>query len=292
MIPESLTQFFLAYQNALWVLTVAFDLAITLLMYRLFGKMGLYAVVILNIMLSNLQGPKLTVIFGLETSLGLILYSGIYFATDILSERYGKREGTRAVLLGFATSVIMVIMMSLSLLFLPSKPFAETIHEAITTLFDFTPLFVFGSLFVYLVSQSFDVWLFHYIKQKTRGRHLWLRNNVSTITSQAVDTILYALVVWTPIVGLKMAIELSLAKYLFKVIVALLDTPFIYWACSWDVSKRDWHETRPVSYEDYHWENELTAKSAAKTATTTPCPELNKNATSSPLNKSSDPPQN
>lgn len=257
MIPESLIEFFAAYQDMLWMLTVAIDLIITLLMYRVFGKMGLYSIVILNIMLSNLQGPKLTIIFGLETSLGLILYSGIYFATDLLSERYGKREGTRAVLLGFATSVIMVLMMSLSLLFLPSKPFAEEIHNAIMTLFDFTPLFVFGSLLVYLTSQSFDVWIFHYIKKKTKGRHLWLRNNVSTITSQAIDTLLYAFIVWAPIVGLEMAIKLSLAKYLFKVIIALLDTPFIYWARSWDVSKRDWNETRPVSYDGYHWEDEL-----------------------------------
>jgi uncharacterized integral membrane protein (TIGR00697 family) len=260
MIPESLVEFFAAHQNMLWIMTVAVDLAITLLMYRLFGKMGLYAIVILNIMLSNLQGPKLTIIFGLETSLGLILYSGIYFATDLLSERYGKREGARAVLLGFATSVIMVIMMSLSLLFLPSKPFAEEIHEAITTLFDFTPLFVFGSLFVYLVSQSFDVWIFHYIKEKTKGRHLWLRNNLSTMTSQALDTVLYAVIVWAPIVGLKVAFQLSLAKYLFKVIIAALDTPFIYWARSWDVSKRDWNEQQPPYYEDYHGENETKAE--------------------------------
>jgi uncharacterized integral membrane protein (TIGR00697 family) len=234
-------------------------------MYRLFGKMGLYAIVILNIMLSNLQGPKLTIIFGLETSLGLILYSGIYFATDLLSERYGKREGTRAVLLGFATSVIMVIMMSLSLLFLPSKPFAIEIHEAITVLFDFTPLFVFGSLFVYLVSQSFDVWIFHYIKEKTKGRHLWLRNNLSTMTSQAIDTVLYAVIVWAPIVGLKVAFQLSLAKYLFKVIIAALDTPFIYWARSWDVSKRDWNDHRPTHYEEYHGEHEAKKDTQATT---------------------------
>lgn len=270
MIPESLIEFFAAYQDMLWMLTVAIDLMITLFMYRVFGKMGLYSIVILNIMLSNLQGPKLTIIFGLETSLGLILYSGIYFATDLLSERYGQREGTRAVILGFATSVIMVLMMSLSLLFVPSKPFAEEIHNAIMTLFDFTPLFVFGSLLVYLISQSFDVWVFHYLKKKTKGRHLWLRNNVSTILSQAIDTVLYAFIVWAPIVGLETAIKLSLAKYFFKVIIALLDTPFIYWARSWDVSKRDWNETRPINYENYDWENEL----SNKTTVTKPTPDL------------------
>ena len=248
MLPEYIIDFFSEYQNLLWVVTITLDLSVTLLFYRLFGKMGLYGIVVLNIMLSNLQGPKLTVIFGMQTSLGLILYSGIYFATDLLSENYGRREANRAVILGFATSVVVVIMMSISLLFLPStvdaqRVFAERIHEALKDLFDFTPLFVFGSLFVYLVSQSFDVWMFHFIKQKTQGRHLWLRNNLSTISSQAVDTVLYAVIVWGPIVGLSTAFKLSLAKYIFKVIIAIFDTPFIYWARNWNLEHKDWHET-------------------------------------------------
>ena len=230
-------------QDGLWLLTVAADLCITLLLYRLFGKMGLYAIVILNIMLSNLQGPKLTIIFGMETSLGVILYSGIYFATDLLGEKYGKRESERAVLLGFVTSIVTVIMIYISLLFLPSQTsHAQKVHDAMVTLFNFTPLFVFGSLFVYVVTQSFDVWLFHYIKEKTKGKHLWLRNNVSTITSQALDTLLYAVIVWSPVVGLTKAIHLALAKYVIKVVIALIDTVFIYWARNWDLSKKDWNE--------------------------------------------------
>ena len=234
----------LTFQDGLWLLTVVIDLSITLLLYRLFGKMGLYAIVILNIMLSNLQGPKLTVIMGMETSLGVILYSGIYFATDLLSEKYGKREGQRAVLLGFATSIIMVVMMYLSLMFLPSQTeHAAQVHNAISVLFNFTPLFVFGSLFAYLVTQSFDVWIFHQLKEKTEGRHLWLRNNVSTITSQALDTFLYAVIVWGPVVGLSKAVQLAFAKYVIKVFIALFDTLFIYWARNWDMTDKDWNES-------------------------------------------------
>ncbi len=251
MLPlfDNAIDFFKEYQDLLWLLTIAIDLSITLLLYRLFGKMGLYTIVILNIMLSNFQGPKLTVIFGMETSLGVILYSGIYFATDLLSEKYGKREGQRAVLLGFAASVIMVVMIFISLLFLPSKTeHAQQVHQAIETLFNFTPLFVFGSLFAYLVTQSFDVWIFHYLKQATHGKHLWLRNNLSTMTSQALDTLLYATIVWGPVVGIIKAVELAFAKYLIKVFIALCDTFFIYWARNWDVTDKDWNE---LSADDY-----------------------------------------
>lgn len=245
MIPEVVSEFFSQHQNSLWVTTVALDLTLTIFLYRLYGKTGLYAIIILNIMLANFLGPKLTTIFGLNTSLGMVIYSGIYFATDLLSERYGKREANRAVMVGFFTSVMVILMMSISLMFLPSQDpdkveFATKVHVALTSLFSFTPWFVFGSLFAYLVSQRLDVFTFHYLKEKTKGKHLWLRNNLSTMTSQLVDTAIYSLVVWWGIFDLQTAIKLAMAKYVFKVAIAAIDTPFIYWARTWDLKEKDW----------------------------------------------------
>jgi uncharacterized integral membrane protein (TIGR00697 family) len=232
-------------QSLLWLITLCIDLSAAILLYRLFGKQGLYASVVLSLLLANLQGPKLTEVLGMTTSIGVILYSGIYFSTDLLSEKYGKREANRAVLIGFAVSVIIIVMISLSLKFAPSEEpkvaaFSGRVHEAMATLFDFTPRFVLGSLLAYLLSQSFDVWIFHLIKEKTQGRHLWLRNNLSTMLSQLIDTCIYGLVVWWGVVDLQTAIQLAMAKYVFKVLIALIDTPFIYLARSWNVHKRDW----------------------------------------------------
>lgn len=227
-----------SFQEGLWLFTVILDLFVTLLLYKLFGKKGLYGIIIFNIILSNLQGPKLTVIFGMETSLGVILYSSIYFATDLLSEKYGRKEAQGAVLLGFIISVIMVMMIFISLLFLPSETiYAKNVHDAMRVLFNFTPIFVFGSLFVYLITQSVDIWIFHFIKDKTNGRHLWLRNNASTILSQGLDTILYALIVWAPLVGFWKALSLAMSKYVIKILIALIDTIFLYWALDWKESK-------------------------------------------------------
>ena len=111
-------------------------------------------------------------------------------------------------------------MLSISLLFLPStqnqQTFSSEVHESFVRILDFTPRFIFGSLFAYLISQRFDVWCFHKIKAWTNGRHLWLRNNLSTMASQTVDTTLYALVVWWGVVALEQAINLGLAKMVFK----------------------------------------------------------------------------
>jgi uncharacterized integral membrane protein (TIGR00697 family) len=241
-----------SHQTFLWLLTISIDLAFALLLYRLFGKTGLYTSIVLSILMANLQGPKLTIIWlpivgDLQTSLGVILYSGIYFATDLLSEKYGKREANRAVMAGFATSVIIVVMISISMQFLPSTNpetarFSAEVHNAFTTLFNFTPRFVFGSLLAYLISQRFDVWMFHLIRERTGSKHLWIRNNLSTMSSQALDTLIYSLVVWWGVVDLAVALQLGMAKYLFKVLIAMIDTPFIYWGRSWELREKDWNE--------------------------------------------------
>jgi hypothetical protein len=235
MFPQSFVEYFAANQEMLWLVTLVLDLGGTVILYRLFGKAGLQVAIATAIILANLQGPKLTIIFGMQTSLGVIFYSSIFFATDVLSENYGKAEANKAVRMGFAVSVIVLLMMSLALLYLPStRPetaeFSASIHGAFATIVNFTPRFVFGSLLAYYISQSFDVWAFHKIRKITGERWLWLRNNASTMSSQAIDTVIYSLVAWWGIVDLKTALALGAAKYVFKITIAMIDTVFIYWA--------------------------------------------------------------
>ena len=237
MFPQAVVDFYTGNQELLWFTTLFADLGCTLILYRLFGKAGLQVAIALAIVLANLQGPKLTVIFGMQTSLGVIFYSSIFFATDVLSENYGKEAANKAVRMGFAVSVIVLLMLSLALLYLPStRPetaaYSASIHEAFATIVDFTPRFIFGSLLAYFISQHFDVWAFHKIKSWTGDRWLWLRNNGSTLSSQVVDTTIYSLVAWWGIVDLKTALALGAAKYVFKVAIAAIDTIFIYWARS------------------------------------------------------------
>jgi uncharacterized integral membrane protein (TIGR00697 family) len=219
------TELFSQNQELLWILTVIADLGFAILCYRLFGRTGLYGVVIFSLLLANIMGPKLTVVWGLQTSMGVILYSSIFFATDLLSEKYGQKEAQKAVLLGFFVSVVLVVMTQLSMLYLPSampqtSQYAQSVHEATVTLFDYTP---------------FDVWVFHRIRSATNGRYLWLRNTGSTLMSQAIDTLIYGLVVWWGLVDLVTALQLAGAKYIFKFVIAVVDTPFIYLACRWKV---------------------------------------------------------
>ena len=178
-------------QESLWLLTVVYDLGLALLLYRFFGKYGLYVAVVLGIVLGNLQGGKVSelLIFGTayKVSMGAILYSGIYFATDVLNEKYGRAEANRAVMLGFVANIAVMITLVLSVQFKPSDitGSALEVHNAISTLAYYSPAFVVGSLTAYLVSQSFDVWFFNYIKKYTSQKYLWLRNNLSTVASSS-----------------------------------------------------------------------------------------------------------
>ena len=151
MFPDAVANFFAANQDFLWLGTLIIDLGLTVIMYRLFGKEGLLGCIVLSILLANLQGPKLTIIFGFQTTLGVIFYSSIFFATDLMSERYGRAAAGKAVMIGFGVSCIIVLMLSISLLFSPSdKPetaeIASNIHTSFETILNFTPRFVFGSL--------------------------------------------------------------------------------------------------------------------------------------------------
>ena len=106
MFDQSIQLFFAENQNLLYFMALILDLGFTILMYRYFGKNGLLACIVLSILLANLQGPKLTVIFGMQTSLGVIFYSSIFFATDLMSEKFGKNAADQAVMMGFSISAV------------------------------------------------------------------------------------------------------------------------------------------------------------------------------------------
>ena len=104
------------------------------------------------------------------------MYSGIYFATDLISEKYGRKEANTAVILGAISNIVIMFTLVLSTYYLPSQiaSSSNSVHQAIETLALYSPIFVIGSISAYLVSQTFDVWLFNKIKDITDGKYLWL----------------------------------------------------------------------------------------------------------------------
>jgi hypothetical protein len=112
----------------------------------------------------------------------------------------------------------------------PNFPSVEAMQRAFESVFTLPGVLIFGSMTAYLAAQLLDVKLFHYWKEVTRGRHLWLRNNASTMTSQLVDTIIVNSIFLGFGLGLDWLVvaKIIVASYVFKLVIAALDTPFVY----------------------------------------------------------------
>ncbi len=212
----------------LWILFLFFDLSCTVLVFKLFKKEGLFAVIVANIILCNIQVPKIIELFGLTVTLGNILYGSIFLATDLLSEFYGKKDARKGVFLGFFFMLFMTIVMQLALYFTPASEGME-IHSALTVIFSLMPRIALGSMTAYILSQTHDVWMFHLLKAKTGGKYLWLRNNVSTALSQLIDSIIFCVIAFWGM-EFSILIEIIITTYIMKIIVGIIDTPFIYFA--------------------------------------------------------------
>ncbi|MBO8155010.1 MAG: queuosine precursor transporter [Bacillaceae bacterium] len=224
------------FNEWLWLLFAIVNFSLILIIYRLFGKAGLFVWIGMSTVVANIQVLKVVELFGVTATLGNIIYGTIFLATDILNEKYGRNEAKKAVWLGFFTLITMTIMMQVALLFIPSPD--DTVQGALSALFSLVPQIAIGSLVAYLISQNFDVWMYQKIKRKFSGdQYLWLRNNGSTMISQLLDTAVFCLIAFWGMFPIQVWLEIFVSTYLIKFIVSAIDTPFIYAAKSMHKNK-------------------------------------------------------
>jgi hypothetical protein len=212
----------------LWILFIIFDLTLAVFIYKRYGRLGIYGLIVMDIILCNIQVIKQIDMFGLSATLGNILYASIFFSTDLLNEVYGKKEAQRAVAFGFIFLVLSMIVMQIALLFKPND--SDFIQPALVQIFSFFPRVVIASLIAYVISQFHDVWAFNFWKRLTNKRHLWLRNNLSTMVSQLIDSLIFCTIAFWGEFPTKVFIEIIITTYVFKWFIAAADTPFLYWA--------------------------------------------------------------
>ncbi len=214
----------------IFIITVILYLGSVLVLYKLFGKNGLFAFAIFGTLLGNIAVCKCIDLFGLSTTAGNVLYASTFLVTDILSEKYGKTAATRAVAYSFSIMVLWLLGSQLILMFAPNTN--DYIHESLSVVFGLVPRVTIASLVGFICSQNIDVFLYHFIWEKTGGSaaKLWLRNNGSTLLSQALDTVIFTTLAFWGTYPTDVFFSILITTYLFKAVVALLDTPFIYLA--------------------------------------------------------------
>lgn len=155
---------------------------------------------------------------------GILVFSATFLITDLLGELWGKREAHTAVWAGFYGSIFLAAMVWMISVW-PSPEYAVEGAAAWNTALALTPRIVLASLVSYLIVQHLDVWLFHALKRLTHGRHLWLRNNGSTMVSQALDAVLFSTIAFY---GIQPLLPLILGTYAVRLGVMVIDTPFVY----------------------------------------------------------------
>lgn len=216
------------FNNLLWIGFVLIDLSLAIVVYRFFGKSGLYVIIVASIIAANIQVVKTVQLFGLVATLGNVLYGGIFFTTDILTEVYGKKAARRGVWLGFIGMILVTLWMQIGLRFIPDV--SDFAQGSLVTIFGLMPRVAAGSMIAYLLSQHHDVFAFHFLKNKTKGRLLWLRNCASTMVSQAIDTVVFCTIALWGVFDTNTWLQILATTYFLKWFVALIDTPFIYLA--------------------------------------------------------------
>ena len=160
-------------------------------------------------------------------SAGILPYPLTFLVTDILSEIYGKRKTNQVVISGFVASLFVLLFLWLGAQ--PSAISDSTVNDSVyNTVFHNAWRVILASMIAYLCAQFLDVRLFHFWKNLTKGKHLWLRNNASTIGSQLVDTILVICVLFIGVWSSGQIMSAILDGWLFKMLCALVDTPIIY----------------------------------------------------------------
>lgn len=166
--------------------------------------------------------------FPFEISVGLLPYPITFLITDIISEIYGKKKANQVVVTGIFASFfsVLIILVANNT---AATPWSPVDNALFTKVFGLSPVAVLASMLAYLIAQFVDIRIYHFWKQKTKGRHLWLRNNFSTFSSQFMDTLLVVLLlICFNVLPWSAFGKLILSGFLFKVIVAALDTPLLY----------------------------------------------------------------
>jgi queuosine precursor transporter len=201
--------------------------------YLLMGGLFITSLVVSNLIFQKFfyWYPFDIEIFGaklFEISVGILPYPITFLITDLISEIFGKKRANDVVVVGiFASFFSMLIVYTANVV--PNTPWSPVNNTTFTTVFGSTAIAVFASMMAYLFAQFIDIQIYHFWKRLTQGKHLWLRNNFSTFLSQFVDTFTVLLLLcsfgkipWHQFSGL------LIAGFLFKVMIAALDTPFLY----------------------------------------------------------------
>lgn len=198
---------------------------------RAFKREGLMAWVVFASVTANIITAKCADFLGVTSALGTVLFASTYLATDILCERYDRKDANKAVLMGLCGVVGFVVAAQIALLYIPSA--TDYANDSMGVLFGLNLRISLSSATMYGLANLADIWLFNRLKEATNGKHLWLRNNVATIVCNGGENFLFILLAFLGIYTFGECLVIALSTTIIEIVVAVCDTPFLYLAKRW-----------------------------------------------------------
>lgn len=214
--------------SLLLILQLILFYSFTILAYRLFGKEGLIGWTVLATVAANIEVLIQVEAFGMQMTLGNILFATSFTATDILSETEGKKEANRLAEICILISALFTVITQTWLLFTPGEE--DFVFDSVKSIFHHTPRLVISSLAVFAVVQKLDIFLYHLIWEKTGNTHkgLWIRNNAATLISQAVNAVAFNFLAFFGKFSMTAIWQIAGSTFLIYIITSLADTPVVY----------------------------------------------------------------
>jgi len=207
--------------------------------YLILASVFIASLVVSNLIFQKFFSFNFLGWYNFEISVGILPYPITFLVTDIISEIYGRKRANQVVIAGIFASAFSLLIIMISDI-APATEWSPVNNDTFHKVFGLSALAVFASMMAYLVAQFVDIRIYHFWKTKTKGRHLWLRNNFSTISSQFLDTFT---VLWLlcsfGVIEWKLFGMLLLNGFLYKLLIALLDTPILYFFVYWFRKKFD-----------------------------------------------------
>ena len=202
---------------------VTFSLLV--LIEKIFKKEGLYVWLSIAIILANLTVCKMIDVFNFTTSLGNVLFASTFLATDIMSEKYSKKDAKKGVYISIFSGITFIIITQLTLLFIPSSD--DVVNEAMKTLFAVSVRTLSASMLMFFISNMLDIHIYNKLKEKYPNK-LWLRNNISTILCNCLENYLFNTLAFIGIFSIPVIISIATTTTIIEIVIALCDTPFLY----------------------------------------------------------------
>jgi len=212
--------------NILLIVSIIGIFSIMLIIKKFLGKEGIIGWMGIASILANLLLIKSIDILGISATLGNVLFASNFLATDILTENYGYKEAKKGVRFGILAVIVFMIVTQVALLYIPnSEDIAQSSFE---TLFSFVPRISIASVAMFALSNLVDIRLYEWLRKKSNGKKMWLRNNICTIICNGGENFLFYLIAFLGVMDIGTILTIALSATIIEVLIALCDTPFLY----------------------------------------------------------------